>query len=171
MKTMDKICIHWNAGQYTPNADDIEHYHFMIGYDPKKSKSFFQAGKFEPEDNLDCKDGKYAQHCGGGNTGAIGFAVCCHLDYHGPANMGKFPLTQKQVELLCLEVARQCHKYNIPIDRQHVYTHYEFGINHPDTTSAGKIDINYLPSQPHLKPIQIGDYLRAKVEWYLNNKF
>ena len=43
-----------------------------------------KSGKYTPEDNLNCKDGKYAKHCGGGNTGRIGIAVCCMKNSQTP---------------------------------------------------------------------------------------
>ena len=57
---------------------------------------------------------------------------------------------------------------NIPITPDTVLTHYEFGIKHPKTTSAGKIDITFLPHQANLDKLQIGDFIRNKVLWYYN---
>ena len=45
-------------------------------------------------------------------------------------------------------------------------THYEFGLKNPKTTSAGKIDIVYLPPYPQIKKQDIGNFIRNKVEWY-----
>ncbi len=63
---MNKIIIHWTAGTYQPNTTDLEHYHFLIDGEGKKHN-----GKYKPEDNENCNDGKYAAHTGGGNTGAL----------------------------------------------------------------------------------------------------
>ena len=63
-------------------------------------------------------------------------------------------------------VAQLALKYNIPITSQAVMTHYEFGLKHPKTTSAGKIDIVYLPPYPTVAKSQVGDFIRNKVHWY-----
>mgnify|MGYP003620530055 FL=1 len=62
-KGLDKIIIHWTAGAPVPNAVDKEHYHFIIDQEGKA-----HIGNYKPEDNINCKDGKYARHTGGGNT-------------------------------------------------------------------------------------------------------
>ena len=68
---MKRIIIHWTAGTYQPNNTDFEHYHYLVNGD-----GMVINGKFKPEDNLNCNDGKYAAHTGGGNTGSIGIAMC-----------------------------------------------------------------------------------------------
>ena len=69
---MQRIIIDWTAGQYAPNITDLEHYQFVVG-----SSGKVHNGKYMPEDNENCYAGKYAQHCGGGNTGSIGIAMAC----------------------------------------------------------------------------------------------
>ena len=117
------------------------------------------TGTHTPEDNLNCNDGKYAAHCGGGNTGRIGLAICCRI------NPSTVP-TRKQVEAMCNLAAQLCVAYGLkPID---CITHAEFGQANPKTTSYGKIDINDIPyaAVKGIKPC--GDYLRNKIQWYYN---
>lgn len=158
---MNKIIIHWSAGAYTPNATDLEHYHFLIDGEGKKHN-----GKFKPEDNENCNDGKYAAHTGGGNTGAIGVSMCAMAGFNSAASCGNYPITPVQLEACFKLCAELCKKYNIPVEN--VWTHYEFGINHPDTTSHGKIDIIYLPPYPLVKRNEVGGFIRSKIRWYLN---
>lgn len=51
------------GGNY-PNDVDKEAYHFLVDKDGE-----VHYGIHKVEDNLDCNDGNYAAHCGGGNTG------------------------------------------------------------------------------------------------------
>ena len=148
------IILHWTAGNYTPCVTDLSHYHFIIDKEGKIYK-----GKYNPQDNENCTDGRYAAHCGGGNTGRIGIAICCRKDT-------KTVPTQKQVEAMCKVAAECCIKYGL--QPKQVQTHAEFGLDHPTTTSYGKIDINSLPyvNLTGVKPC--GDYLRNKVLWYFN---
>jgi len=124
-------------------------------------------GDYKPEDNIDCTDGKYAAHTGGGNTSAIGIGLCGMYGFKNFKDPGKFPLTKVQVEACFNLCAMLCKKYNIP--PSNVMTHYEFGISNPNTTSKGKIDIIYLPPYPSVSAEKIGDFIRQKVRWYLQS--
>jgi hypothetical protein len=159
---LNKITIHWSAGRNIPNAEELKHYHYMID-----SNGLVYKGQYAPEDNINVNDGKYAQHCGGGNTNNIGVAFCgCWVPKGIAVKNTQFPLTRVQLERgfkLCAEL---CNKYNIPIDKQHVFTHYEFGLAHPKTSSAGKIDITYMHPFPAENKNTCGDFIRAKIKWY-----
>ena len=160
---MKRIIIHWTAGTNQPNGTDYLHYHYIINGD-----GLVTLGKFKPEDNLNCNDGKYAQHTGGGNTGSIGVSMCGMLGFKNSKNVGKYPLTGKQVEACFKLCAELCKKYKIAITPQTVMTHYEFGLSHPTTSSKGKIDIVYLPPYPKEPANRIGDFIRGKIKWYYN---
>ena len=149
------------AGTYNPNAEDLEHYHYLIDEEGK-----VYEGNFKPEDNENCNDGRYAAHTGGGNTGSIGVSLCGMFGYVNRTDCGKYPLTKVQCERAFKLIAELSKKYKISINPQNVMTHYEFGIKHPNTSSAGKIDIIYLPPYPEIEKDKIGDFIRAKVRYY-----
>ncbi len=161
---LKRIIIHWTAGKNVPNATDKEHYHFMIG-----GNGQIYEGKFKPEDNENCIDGRYAMHTGGGNTGSIGVALCGMLGFIDKRRVGNHPLTKMQCEAAFKHVAGLCKKYNIPVTPETVLTHKEFGYSHPKTTSYGKIDICFLSPYQEITVDKIGDFIRNKVEWYLQN--
>lgn len=158
---MKKIIIHWSAGTYMPNATDKEHYHFLID-----DKGVVTVGRYKPEDNENCSDGRYAQHTGGGNTGSIGVALCSMLGFVSCTNAGKYPITKLQLESCFKLCAELCKKYKIPVES--VLTHYEFGKANPKTSSSGKIDIVYLPPYPHVLQGDVGTFIRSKIKWYLS---
>jgi len=162
MGKLTKIVVHWSAGTYKPSSFEYEYYHYMID---NKGKIF--TGRFSCKDNIDCTDGKYARHTGGGNTGAIGVSMLGMYGFKNFKNAGKYPLTKKQCEATFCAVAGLCKKYGI--DPANVITHYEFGKTHPDSESAGKIDIIYLPPYPNVKANEIGGFIRGKVRWYMVN--
>ncbi len=158
---MKRIILHWTAGSYYPTDYEKEHYHFLVDKD-----GIVHNGKFKPEDNECCRIGKYAAHTGGGNTGSIGVAICAMAGYKSKNNTGNYPILKKQFERtmeLCAELAV---KYKIDITAQTVLTHYEFGIRNPKTTSAGKIDITYLPPYPWVEKDEAGSFIRSKIKWY-----
>lgn len=159
---MKRIILHWTAGAYKPNEIDKQHYHYLIDDTGK-----VYNGNHKPEDNLNCSDGNYAAHTGGGNTGAIGVAVCGMYNYSPSKGIKStsYPLTKTQCERMFKLTAELCKKYNLPINSDTVMTHYEFGKKHPDTTSSGKIDITVLPEYT-VSSDNIGDFIRNKAKWY-----
>lgn len=161
---MKRIIIHWTAGTYQPNTTDYEHYHYLIN-----GQGLVIEGKCTPEDNLNCNDGKYAAHTGGGNTGSIGVSMCGMHGYKNRMNVGQYPLTKVQCERCFKLIAELSKKYNIPVTPQTIMTHYEFGKNNPKTTSHGKIDITYLPPYAWVAKDDVGSFIRSKVKWYLQN--
>ena len=161
---MKRIILHWTAGTYQPNSTDYEHYHYLINGD-----GLVVEGKYKPEDNANCYDGKYAAHTGGGNTCSIGVALCGMFGFVNRETPGDYPLTKVQCERAFKLIAELSKKYNIHVTKQTVMTHYEFGLNNPKTTSAGKIDITYLPAYPWVRAADVGDHIRSKARWYLKN--
>jgi hypothetical protein len=159
---MKRIILHWSAGSWTPNATDKEHYHFLV---TGAGKVVF--GKFKPEDNLNCKDGKYAKHTGGCNTGSIGVAICGMEGYKSPQEPGIYPMRNQQFEATMNLIAMLCMKYKIPVTPETVFTHRTFGLRNPDTESAGKIDICHITCHPEVKPDDVDEFIRDKVNWYI----
>lgn len=161
---MKRVILHWSAGKYIPNSCDLNHYHYLVDGD-----GLLYNGEFHPNDNRDCTDGKYAKHTGGGNTDSIGVAMCAMYGYKNPKQVGDYPITAVQFERtmkLCAELLAQ---YKLPISPTTLMTHYEFGQQHPQTTSYGKIDITYLPPFPNIHQNDIGAFIRSKVKWYLGH--
>ncbi len=162
---MKRIILHWTAGGAVPNCHEKECYHYLVDNMGK-----IHNGKFEPEANEVCKSGMYAPHTGGGNTGSIGVALCGMMGFKNKKDIGNFPITRIQFEAAMQLCSLLVKKYNIPIGRNTVLTHYEFGKTHPNTTSAGKIDIVFLPPYSWIERDEVGDFIRTKIRWYLQKQ-
>lgn len=161
---MKRIIIHWTAGGHIPTSYEKEFYHYLVDALGK-----VHLGKFKPEANLICRKGMYAAHTGGGNTGSIGVALCAMANFKNKNDLGDFPITKVQFEAamkLCAQLAKQ---YDIQILPETVMTHYEFGQNHPETTSHGKIDIVFLPPYSWVSKDDVGSFIRSKIRWYEDN--
>ena len=148
------IIIHWTGGVYEPNSTDREHYHFLVDGNGRVIN-----GKYKPSDNINCNDGRYAAHCGGGNTGRIGIALCGMWS-------NDYPIKRIQLEAMCKKVAELSKIYGIPIKNTTIMTHSEFGHKNPHTSSFGKIDIDKLPCIALYDRTLIGNWIRNKVNWY-----
>ena len=153
-----RIILHWSAGKYYPNELEKHHYHYLIDIEGN-----VLAGDFKPEDNEVCVKGHYAAHSGGGNTGSIGVCLCGMYNFRSKFEVGNYPIDKKQFEACMKFIAQLCKKYNLNINKKTVLTHYEFGIANPKTSSAGKIDINYLPPYPDIKAQDVGDFISSLV--------
>ena len=154
-----RIVLHHTAGTYKPNAIDKAHYHFLID-----QYGVVHKGDYEPEDNLDCTDGHYAPHTGGGNTGAIGIALCGNYGFTLTAKQSLYPLTREQFEAMWKLSAELCLEYNLkPTD---CITHAYFGLTHPETTSAGKIDIIHIPYNNLYGIEKVNKLCQEKINWY-----
>lgn len=161
---MKSIIIHWTAGGPIPTTYEKEFYHYLID-----SLGKLHWGKFKPEANIVCRKGMYAMHTGGGNTGAIGIAMCGMANFRDKNNQGNFPLTKIQFEATMKLCANLANKYDIKITTDNVMTHYEFGQKNPKTSSYGKIDIIFLPSYPWISKDDVGSFIRSKIRWYQEN--
>lgn len=158
-----RIIDHWTVGRY---EQIFPEYHYSIAFNTKNKKAYLITGKYKPEDNLNCADGKYAAHTGGLNTGSIGIGVCAMLGFVNKNNVGKYPITKEQCELLFKTNAERAKKYKLMITPDTLMTHYEVGLKHPESDSRGKIDIIYLPPFPDIKANEVGDFIRDKSLWY-----
>lgn len=156
---MKRIILHWTGGTHHPNYLEFEHYHFLI-----TGEGLRVIGNYEPEDNIDCKDGKYAQGAEGGNTNTIHVALCGMYGFKDSKEYGEYAINQKQFEEMCLLCAELCIKYEIKITPKTVLTHYEFDKNR--SKENRKIDITCLPYLPDMAKNEIGKYIRNKVNWY-----
>lgn len=161
---MKKIIIHWTAGGPVPTSYEKQFYHYLID-----STGKVYLGKFKPEANLVCRKGMYAEHTGGGNTRALGVAMCAMANFKDKNNQGDFPITKIQFEATMKLCAQLAKKYDIKITPDTIMSHYEFGQKHPDTTSHGKIDIIFLPPFPWVSKEDVGSFIRSKIRWYEEN--
>ncbi len=157
---MQRIISHWTAGTHTANAVDRRAYHFLIQGDGS-----IAMGDCAPEDNLNVRDGKYAAHTRGCNTGSIGVAFCAMAGaVERPFNAGRYPITAAQISAWSRLVSALAERYRIPITRQTVLTHAEvqptLGIQ-----QRNKWDIVWLPGMTAVgNAIEVGDRLRAMVK-------
>lgn len=157
-----RIILHWTAGANRPNAIDKKAYHYLID-----DRGVVHKGVHNPEANLDCSDGVYAAHTGGGNTGSIGVALCGMAQFSYPRISTPFPLTKLQLEAAFSFLAKLCKRYGLSPDEEVLMTHFEFGQKNPTTTSKGKIDIVYMHPYPTVHKYEVGNFIRGKVKWYL----
>ena len=93
---MKRIILHHTGGSYIPNPTDKKAYHYLID-----NLGHIYCGKYKPEDNENCNDGKYAAHTLRGNTGSIGISACCNFNFNLRDKVSRYPITNIQFETMC----------------------------------------------------------------------
>lgn len=157
---MNRVHIHWTAGTHRVSTLDKKHYHFIVNGDGE-----VEPGDLLPEANLSTKDGRYAAHTRGANTGAIGVAFAAmHGAKESPFDAGDHAITREQVYAMAGLVADLCETYGIKVTPRTVLTHAEIqptlGIK-----QRGKWDVTWLPGMH--KPdsaIVVGNKLREMIQ-------
>lgn len=157
-----RIVVHWTAGGYKASHIDKEHYHFIIEHPAR-----VVLGDHKVQDNDSTRDGHYAAHVGGMNTGSIGVSLCCMAGAR-EHNFGAEPLQKDQWDMMIELVAELCRHYDIPVTQATVLTHAEVPRVH-GISQGGKWDIATLPFDPVHRSVnsgsaeRIGNLMRESV--------
>jgi hypothetical protein len=154
---MQRIIVHWTAGNHIASADDRKHYHFLIDGTGKVVRG-------TPSVDLNQAPVKkgYAAHTLNCNSGSIGVSLCCMASaVESPFKAGTAPMTREQWEALPGVLADLCRRYAIPVGPATVLSHAEvqgtLGIK-----QKGKWDIARLAFDPSIVGAKaIGDRFRA----------
>lgn len=156
---MQRVIIHWSGGPNIPTPLDRQHYHYIVA-----GNGNVVRGIHDVSDNENTRDGDYAAHTLGCNTGSIGVSMAGMLDAREfPFNAGPQPINERQFMAMCMLVRELCEAHNIPVTPRTVLTHAEvqgtLGIR-----QRGKWDITRLPWRSDLIGAKAcGDYMRQIV--------
>ena len=161
-----KIYLHWTAGRYGQLFED---YHINIDAD---GAVYMSTEEFA----------ELLAHTWLRNSGAIGITLACGLGATTD-DLGAFPPTEMQIEVMAALVAEVAEAICIPIDRYHILTHGEAADNedgiyphapYGPKSSCERWDLEYLGTHesPSFAPWSVGrrggDILRGKAVWYQN---
>lgn len=156
---LERIIVHWTAGQHRASDTDRSHYHILI-----EGGGGLVRGDCPISANGIGGTGKRASHTLNCNTGSIGVSLCCMAGAkEQPFDPGKAPMTAAQWERLVRVVADLCRRYEIPVTPQTVLSHAEVQAN-LGIRQRGKWDVSRLAFDPLVKGAKAcGDLLRAGV--------
>jgi hypothetical protein len=157
---MERVIVHWTAGNHKASTDDRKHYHLLIEADGNLVRGV-------PSIALNDADGTkagYAAHTLNCNTGSIGVSLCCMAGaIESPFKAGSAPMTRKQWDTAAVVVADLCRRYGITVSPRTVLSHAEvqetLGIK-----QRGKWDIAHLAFDSSIVGAKAcGIYLRTAV--------
>ncbi len=160
---MKRIICHWTAGAYEASNADILHYHILVEGD-----GTLVRGTCSIPDNESTRDGVYAAHTLGTNTGSIGVAVCCMADATR-SDPGRFPMTERQWLRMAEVAAELCKRYRIEVTPTTVLGHGEVERN-LGIKQRGKWDPMMLPWEPDLPAKEVGDRFRRLVQTFVDGQ-
>ena len=157
--SMERVIVHWTAGAWKANSDDVAHYHILVEDDGKLIR-----GSYSIKDNVNTSDGRYAAHTKNCNTGSIGVSCCSMAGaIENPFNAGQYPTTKTQWDTMCQAVAELCSRYSIPITDDTVLSHGEVQ-NNLGIAQSGKWDYTRLAFDASVQGARAcGDRLRSDV--------
>lgn len=140
---MQRIIVHWTAGQHRASDLDRQHYHLLIEGDGTVVRGV-------PTIDLNQSPARagYAAHTLNCNSGSIGVSLCCMAGaVESPFDAGPQPMTRTQWDKAADVLAVLCARYGIEPTRQTLLSHAEV----QDTLGIrqrGKWDISRLAFDP-----------------------
>ena len=153
---IDKIYLHWTAGNYNQMFDD---YHININ---GNGDVYVSGNDFTV----------YREHTWHRNSRAVGISLCCAFGAelgNGGLATGKYPPTREQIEAMASIIAILCTGLHLEINEDTVMTHAEvakidgYGVYSGDPLT--KWDLYKLKDIDGMI-YNGGDILRGKAQWY-----
>lgn len=156
---LERIIVHWTAGQHRASGLDKSHYHILI-----EGNGDLVRGTPSIAANGIGASGARASHTLNCNTGSIGVSLCCMAGaVERPFNPGKAPMTAAQWQALPRVLADLCRRYGIGVTPKNVLSHAEVQAN-LKIAQRGKWDIARVVPAPELVGAKAcGDAMRAAV--------
>lgn len=157
---LERIIVHWTAGQHRASLLDREHYHLLIEGDGTLVRGVPTIDR----NGLPKAKAGYAAHTLNCNTGSIGVSLCCMGGaVESPFKAGAWPMTRAQWEKLPLVLADLVRRYGIRFSPQTILSHAEvqptLGI-----AQRGKWDIARLAFDPTVRGARAcGDLMRNRL--------
>jgi N-acetyl-anhydromuramyl-L-alanine amidase AmpD len=155
---IERIHVHWTAGQHKASQLDRQHYHILIEGDA----ALIRGVPSIDLNGLPHAKAGYAAHTLNANTGAIGVSLCCMMNaVESPFSSGPAPMTREQWNMLPRVLADLCRRYGVLVTPKTVLSHAEvqgmLGIK-----QRGKWDIARLSFDPSVIGARAcGDLFRA----------
>ena len=153
---VDRVYLHWTAGRYHEIYDD---YHISIDSDGRI---------YLPDPDLTIR----RSHTWKRNTRAVGIAVCACMDAQANSgydmDMGSYPVTKSQIEILSYVVAMFARHAGVPVEcaLTHCEAAYFDGYGPYSGDPETRWDLWYLPDYDGVMRGG-GDVIRGKARWYL----
>ena len=162
MSGLKRVIAHWAVTGYKATALARKHYHRIVEGD-----GTVVSGDYAPESNISPRPGSYAAHTRRLNTGSIGISMAAMAGAKWPNHAGPYPITERQFDAMCREIADLCQRYQIPVTPRTVLSHAEVQ-NTLGVKQNGKWDFTIIPFMPHVKGARpCGDEMRRRVTAYL----
>jgi hypothetical protein len=164
---IDHIYSHWSAHDY---VSVFPAYHFCVV--EQAGGELVVVNTHDVRENMrDVYSGPeadYAKHTRNRNSYALGISVMA-MEGATPQDFGRYPLTEKLVEGLCIVGAQLAAFHGVPIDADHIMTHAEAALRdgYFGTAEAQRWDLARFVAKP--EPLtdeeawDAGEELRARM--------
>lgn len=161
---IDRVIVHWTAGQHRASEGDREHYHILIESDGRLVRGIPTIDK---NDASGIRTG-YAAHTLNCNTGSAGVSMCAMAGaVEQPFSPGPAPLTREQWNVMTRVVATLCQRYGIGVTDRTVLTHAEVQPN-LGIRQRGKWDVTRLTFDASVVGHRaVGDLMRRQIAAFI----
>ena len=157
--SVDTLYLHWTAGRYGQAYDD---YHLNVDKEGEIYKTCRELTDLKA-------------HTWRRNSRAVGIAACCAYGAICGADAKPIyaadPPTELQINQMAVVIAILCIALELPIDFEHVRTHYEvavadgYGPNSDDPDC--RWDLSWLSGMPETRTLRPGgEMLRSRARYY-----
>ena len=164
---IDNIYTHWSAHDY---ASVYPAYHFCVATDT--AGDLVVVNTHDVRENMrdvyEEPEKPYCQHTRKRNSFAIGISIMAMAGSR-PEDFGKYPLTERLIDGLCLVGAKIAEFYGITIDADHIMSHGEAGVRdgYFGILPTERWDLARLVAEPRPVTAQdaltVGEELRTKM--------
>lgn len=167
---IERLYTHWSAHDY---QSVFPAYHFCVALDD--DGDLVVVNTHDVRENMRdvyaAPDDPYAAHTRGRNSFALGISIMA-MEGSRPDDFGAFPLTQENVDGLCLVTAKLAAYYGVPLDAEHVMSHAEAALldGYFGTEPQERWDIARL--EAHARPLveqdgrDVGEELRRRMRLF-----
>ena len=152
------IVWHWSGGAYGVNDVEEDSYNGLVDHQGNRID-----GEWRPEAQANYQYPHHgASHTWRANTGRAGMCADAMAGARErPLHWGKYPLTQPQIDEMCLWSAEWCLEFDVPVSKWSTLGHAEvqptLGIR-----QRNKWDFMVLPGMTSVDdPVKVGDTLRG----------
>lgn len=161
---MQRIIMHWTAGDYIPDSGEETHYNAILGGDLQWRQGVSISLQHGIAARRAMAGVGYAAHTRGLNEKSIGLSMCCAAGAQEKpigADWGRYPPTKAMYDEFIRGVNEYALAYNIPVTYDRVFSHAEAqALGYPQ---SGKWDFTRFPWTNVQGARAIGDMIRRDI--------
>jgi hypothetical protein len=153
-----RIVLHWTGGGPHPSQESRHSYHYEVDQEGR----IYDHVPVAQNMRRIVSGSPHAAHVWMYNSWSVGVALSGMHRAKPGGPYGPWPIREDQTMAMCSFVGRLCTEWGLPVDVDHVMTHWEVNAVHGQSRS-GPWDITALPWDESIPPEEVGGWLRVRI--------